>query len=52
MINFDAAFKLRASCDYEDFIFATREEAETQYQHAVEFVEAVKNYLEALNDNS
>ncbi|MBR4904438.1 MAG: HEPN domain-containing protein [Selenomonadaceae bacterium] len=46
------AFEFRNDCDYEDFIFATREEAETQYQHAVEFVEAVKNYLEASNDNS
>ena len=41
-----AAFRFRNDCDYEDFIFATREEAETQYQNAVEFVEAVKNYLE------
>lgn len=46
------AFEFRNDCDYEDFIFATREEAETQYQHAAEFVEAVKNYLEASNDNS
>lgn len=41
-----AAFRFRNDCDYEDFIFASREEAETQYQHAVEFVEAVKIYLE------
>ena len=41
-----AAFRFRNDCDYEDFIFATREEAEIQYQHAAEFVEAVKNYLE------
>lgn len=46
------AFELRNDCDYEDFIIVSREEAEIQYQHAVEFVEAVKKYLEGLNDNS
>ena len=40
------AFDSRNDCDYEDFFIASREEAETQYQHAVEFVEAVKSYLE------
>ena len=40
------AFDARNDCDYEDFFIASREEAETQYQHAVEFVAAVKNYLE------
>lgn len=43
------AFEFRNDCDYEDFVFASREEAEEQYQHAVEFVEAVKNYLEGEN---
>lgn len=46
-----AAFKFRNDCDYEDFVIVSREEAETQYRHAVEFVEAVKKYLEGLNDN-
>ena len=41
-----SAFEFRNDCDYEDFVFASREEAEEQYQHAVEFVEAVKKYLE------
>lgn len=44
------AFTFRNDCDYEDFIFASREEAETQYNNAVEFYEAVKNYLESLED--
>jgi len=44
------AFTLRNDCDYEDFIFASREEAETQYNHAVEFYEAVKNYLEKMEN--
>lgn len=41
-----AAFRFRNDCDYEDFVIVSREEAETQFQHAVEFYEAVKNYLE------
>ena len=40
------AFEFRNDCDYEDFVIVSRQEAETQYQHAVEFVEAIKKYLE------
>ena len=40
------AFEFRNDCDYEDFVIVSRAEAELQYQHAIEFVEAVKNYLE------
>ena len=40
------AFNFRNDCDYGDFIFVSREEAENQYNHAVEFYEAVKNFLE------
>lgn len=43
------AFTARQYSDYEDFFVASREEAEIQYQHAAEFVEAVKNYLEDEN---
>ncbi|MBR4151607.1 MAG: HEPN domain-containing protein [Selenomonadaceae bacterium] len=46
------AFSARQYSDYADFFIVSREQAETQYQHAVEFVEAVKNYLEAADDNS
>lgn len=42
------AFKFRNDCDYEDFVIVSREDAETQYQHAVEFYETIKNYLENL----
>ena len=45
------AFRARQYSDYEDFFIASREQADEQYQHAVEFVEAVKKYLEGLNDN-
>jgi uncharacterized protein (UPF0332 family) len=44
------AFDSRNDCDYEDFFIASRSQAETQYQHAVEFVEAVKSYLEEANN--
>ena len=40
------AFSARQYSDYADFFIVSREQAETQYQNAVEFVEAVKNYLE------
>ena len=40
------AFDLRNDCDYEDFIIISREEAEIQYSHAMEFYETIKNFLE------
>ncbi len=40
------AFEIRNNCDYEDFYIASREDAETQYNNAVEFYDAVKNFLE------
>ena len=43
------AFDSRNDCDYEDFFIASRTQAEEQYQNAVEFVAAVKNYLEGEN---
>lgn len=44
------AFSARQCSDYADFFIVSREQAETQYQHAVEFVEAVKAYLEEANN--
>ena len=40
------AFEIRNNCDYEDFYIVSREEAETQYNHAAEFYKAIKNFLE------
>ncbi len=40
------AFEIRNNCDYEDFYIVSREEAEIQYNHAVEFYKAIKNFLE------
>ena len=39
------AFRARQYSDYEDFFIVSREQAEAQYQHAVEFVAAVEKYL-------
>lgn len=43
------AFEIRNDCDYEDFVITSRQDAETQYIHAVEFYEAIKNYLEDID---
>ena len=40
------ALRFRNNSDYADFFIASREDAETQYLHAVEFYEIIKNYLE------
>lgn len=40
------AFEIRNKSDYGDFYIASRLEAEVQYNHAVEFYETVKNFLE------
>ena len=45
------AFNARHYSDYEDFFIASREQAEEQYQNAVEFVAAVKDFLGAEDDN-
>lgn len=40
-----AAFKIRQDSDYEDFYVATREDAEQQVEHAVEFIADVKEFM-------
>ena len=45
------AFISRQYSDYGDFVVVSKEQAEIQYQHAVEFYEAVKNFLEETNGN-
>lgn len=42
------AFEIKNNCDYEDFYVVSREDTEKHYNNAVEFYEAVKNYLENL----
>ena len=41
-----AAFEIRNDCDYADFFFAAKADAEEQYRHAVEMTEAIRSYLE------
>lgn len=41
------AFTTRQYSDYGDFVIVSREQAQEQYQHSVEFCAAVKKYLEA-----
>ena len=45
------AFTARQYSNYGDFVVVSREQAEEQYQHAVEFVAAVAAYLGALDEN-
>ena len=46
-----SVFEIRNNSDYADFFIASREDAENQYSNAVEFYEAVKSYLESINDS-
>ena len=43
------AFQIRNSCDYDDFYLISRQDAEEQYQHAVEMVLAVQQYIESID---
>lgn len=47
-----AAFKVRNSSDYDDFYIVSREQAEEQYQHAVEFYNLIKDYIYELDDGN
>lgn len=53
--GFDAskhsAYRIREKCDYSDFFIVSKEEAEEQYNRAIEFVECVENFLSTF-DNS
>lgn len=39
------AFQIRNSCDYDDFFIASKQDAEEQYNRAVEFYKEVQSYL-------
>jgi len=39
------AFQIRNSCDYDDFYIASKNDANEQFEHAAELIEAVKEYL-------
>lgn len=40
-----SAFQIRNSCDYDDFFIASKQDAEEQYNRAVEFYNVIKSYL-------
>lgn len=37
-----AAFQIRNNCDYSDFFIVSREDAEEQYQHALEMLKNIR----------
>ena len=39
------AFQIRNSCDYDDFFFFFKQDAEEQYSRAMEFYEEIHKYL-------
>lgn len=44
-----SAFQIRNSCDYDDFFIASKQDAEEQYNKAVEFYNEIHTYLLHLN---
>ena len=46
-----AAFQIRQDCDYEDFFIAAKQDAEAQYFHAAELLDAIREYLDAEEDS-
>ena len=45
-----SAFQIRNDCDYADFFVASKTDAEDQYTHAQEMIEAVRQYLQSESD--
>ena len=41
----DSAYRIREKCDYSDFFIVTKEEAQEQYEKAVEFLKRVNEFL-------
>ena len=41
-IYLQAAFQIRNNCDYSDFFIVSREDAEEQYQHALEMLKNIR----------
>lgn len=42
----DSAYRIREKCDYSDFFVVSKEEAQEQYEKAVEFLKSVEKFLE------
>lgn len=43
----DSAYRIREKCDYSDFYIASKEDAQTQLEHAQQFYQRVKEYIDA-----
>lgn len=39
------AFQIRNSCDYDDFYIVSKQDAEEQYERAVEIIKVVEGYV-------
>ena len=44
ILYLQAAFQIRNNCDYSVFFIVSREDAEEQYQHALEMLNAICSY--------
>lgn len=44
-----SAFQIRNNCDYDDFYIVSKQDAEEQYQRALEFYHVIKEYLDSSN---
>ncbi len=41
----DSAYRIREKCDYSDFFIASKEDSQTQLEHARVFLNSVEQYL-------
>lgn len=39
------AFQIRNSCDYDDFFIVSKQDAEEQYERAIEIVASIEEYI-------
>jgi len=46
-----SAFEIRTKSDYQDFYIVSKEEAESQLNNAVEFIDMIENYIVAVKLN-
>jgi len=44
------AFQIRNSCDYDDFFIVSKQDAEEQYERAIEIVTSIEEYIKVKND--
>lgn len=41
----DSAYRIREKCDYSDFFIVSKEEAQEQYERAIDFLNCVEEFL-------